>query len=291
MFYRQKILLALVQLNEGSIGSTDLQKLLFLFCQETGQNHYEFFPHKFGPYSFASYDDKQKLITQGVLKEEDVFALNTPSLNYVDHLKASDAVALQQFMASHQQRGKPLQRRTYLDYPEYASRSRIVDKLLTQPEIETISSTWNNDSTAVLFTIGYEGHTIDHYLHRLLGNNVRTLVDVRRNPLSRKHGFSQRQLQQYVNKVGIRYIHLPELGISSHLRKNLASPADYKALFEQYEQEILPQQPDDLARIVALLQTDKRIALTCFEADHCSCHRHKIAQHLAASIDCPIVHI
>ncbi len=291
MFYRQKILLALVQLNEGSIGSTDLQKLLFLFCQETGQDYYEFFPHKFGPYSFTSHDDKQKLISQGVLKDEETFTLNTPTPNYVAQLKASDARALQQFLSKHPQRGRVLQRKAYLSYPEYASRSKIAEKLLTPTEMAAISSVWNREVTAVLFTIGYEGHTIDHYLRRLLLNNVRVLVDVRRNPLSRKHGFSQRQLQQYVNKVGIRYIHLPELGISSHLRKNLSDPSDYEALFAQYAQEMLPQQPEALARILALLQTEQRIALTCFEADPCSCHRHKISQHLAADIDCPIVHI
>ena len=180
MFYRQKILLALVQLNEGSIGSTDLQKLLFLFCQETGQDYYEFFPHKFGPYSFTSHDDKQKLISQGVLKDEETFTLNTPTPNYVAQLKASDARALQQFLSKHPQRGRVLQRKAYLSYPEYASRSKIAEKLLTPTEMAAISSVWNREVTAVLFTIGYEGHTIDHYLRRLLLNNVRVLVDVRR---------------------------------------------------------------------------------------------------------------
>jgi uncharacterized protein (DUF488 family) len=184
-----------------------------------------------------------------------------------------------------------LQRETYLSYPEYASRSKIAGKLLTPMEMVAISSVWNGETSPVLFTIGYEGHTIDHYLRRLLINNVRVLVDVRRNPLSRKHGFSQRQLQQYVSKVGIRYIHLPELGISSHLRKNLSDPSDYEALFTQYAQEMLPQQSDALARILTLLQTDQRIALTCFEADPCSCHRHKITHQLLADIDCPVIHI
>lgn len=54
MFYRQKLLLALIESNGHSIKRTDLQKLLFLFCQETGQNYYDFFPHKYGPFSAKS---------------------------------------------------------------------------------------------------------------------------------------------------------------------------------------------------------------------------------------------
>jgi len=290
MFYRQKILTALIELNGHSLSSTDLQKLLFLFCQETDQNHYDFFPYKFGPFSFTSCDDKQKLMSQGVLQKDDAFVLTTPS-SYLAKLKKSDAAALQQFMTRYKLRGSALMRQVYLAYPQYAVRSQIVNSLFNEEEKSNLSSVWNKGTTATLFTIGYEGSSIDHYLRRLIFNNVQTLVDVRRNPLSRKHGFSQRQLQHYTNKVGIRYIHLPELGIASHLRKNLNGPADYISLFEQYMQDVLPYQIEALAQIRNLLQSDKRIALTCFEEDPCMCHRHKIAHQLEASIDCPIVHI
>ncbi|MBK8989247.1 MAG: DUF488 domain-containing protein [Chloroflexi bacterium] len=290
MFYRQKLLVALIEISGGSLPNTDLQKLLFLFCQETGQNYYDFFPYKYGPFSFTSYDDKQKLTNKGVLKKGDSFVLAAPS-SYLTQLKKSDVAALQQLMIRHKLRGSALVHQVYLAYPQYAARSHIVDKLLTEQEKDYISSAWDKETISTLFTIGYEGSSIDDYLHRLLFNNVQTLIDVRRNPISRKHGFSQRQLQQYTGKVGIRYVHLPELGIASHLRKNLVDQDDYTVLFEQYNQDILPQQTVALAKITHLLQSDKRIALTCFEADPCMCHRHKIAQQLEAGIDCPIVHI
>jgi uncharacterized protein (DUF488 family) len=290
MFYRQKILLALIEVNGRSITKTDLQKLLFLFCQEQDKNHYDFFPYNYGPFSFTSYNDKQKLIEQGILSETSKLMLAQPS-NYLTKLKVSDAVALQQFMARQHERGNVFMRQVYLNYPRYAVRSKIIDKLLSKEERDRVTAVWNKEKTPTLFTIGYEGSSIDHYLRRLIFNNVQTLVDVRRNPFSRKHGFSKRQLQQYLSKVGIRYVHLPELGIASHLRKNLTDEADYADLFQQYSQNILPQQTEALAIITNLLQTDKRIALTCFEADPCMCHRHKITQKLEGKVDCPIVHI
>jgi hypothetical protein len=55
MYYRRKILLALIEVFGGSLQSTDCEKLLFNFCQQTGKNHYDFFPYKYGPFSFLSY--------------------------------------------------------------------------------------------------------------------------------------------------------------------------------------------------------------------------------------------
>ncbi|WP_342774750.1 DUF488 domain-containing protein [Bartonella massiliensis] len=49
----------------------------------------------------------------------------------------------------------------------------------------------------------------------LIENDIKFLCDVRKKPISRKHGFSKRQLEKAVSNIGIEYIHLPELGIVS----------------------------------------------------------------------------
>ncbi|MFZ5919818.1 MAG: hypothetical protein ACOYY3_02060 [Chloroflexota bacterium] len=77
MYYRRKILLALIEVFGGSLQNTDCEKLLFNFCQQTGKNHYDFFPHKYGPFSAVSYYDKQRLIDLGLLKPVKDFQLNT----------------------------------------------------------------------------------------------------------------------------------------------------------------------------------------------------------------------
>jgi uncharacterized protein (DUF488 family) len=180
-----------------------------------------------------------------------------------------------------------------LDYPQYASRSEIAQTILTSEEYNKTCSFWHLDTQPTLFTIGYEGSSIDHYLCRLLKNNVSVLVDVRKNPLSRKHGFSKKSLQSYLEKVDIQYYHLPELGIKSSLRKNLNGKQSYEKLFDDYVATILPAQGSALEKIKELLFKHHRIALTCFEAEYQMCHRHKITELLESdsNLDIPIAHI
>jgi hypothetical protein len=47
-----------------------------------------------------------------------------------------------------------------------------------------------------IVTIGYEGRSLEAFLNLLLQNSVTLLCDVRRNPLSRKYGFSKSTLSK-----------------------------------------------------------------------------------------------
>ena len=97
------------------------------------------------------------------------------------------------------------------------------------------------------FTIGYEGSSFEGYLNRLIKHNVKILIDVRRNPLSRKYGFSKKTLSDTVRKLGIEIVHIPELGITSEKRRELHTQDDYDRLFESYEKQDLEEE-QDLAR-------------------------------------------
>jgi uncharacterized protein (DUF488 family) len=131
----------------------------------------------------------------------------------------------------------------------------------------------------MLFTIGYEGVSIEQYLNSLIHKDVRVLCDVRNNPLSRKFGFSKSNLQKYLSHIGIEYIHLPELGIISKKRSNLSSDEDYQSLFQEYK-STLPQHQESLDKLHQLLEAKDRIALTCFEHEPLHCHRHIIRDYL-----------
>ncbi|WP_412057389.1 DUF488 family protein [Bartonella sp. DGB2] len=131
-----------------------------------------------------------------------------------------------------------------------------------------------------LFTIGYEGISLATYLNHLIENNVRTLVDVRRNPISRKKGFSKKALSAAVEDVRIAYVHLPELGIASQKRQALKTPEDYVNLLEAYERDLLANHTATIDVLWDRLQRDQRIALTCFECDASFCHRSRIAKVL-----------
>ena len=112
----------------------------------------------------------------------------------------------------------------------------------------------------------------------MLQAGVTLLCDVRRNPLSRKYGFSKRTLARGCEGVGIRYEHLPELGIDSVERQDLKTQADYDALFDRYERDMLPRQRPAVAAIVTWIQSGESVALTCYEHLPVQCHRHCVAE-------------
>lgn len=179
-------------------------------------------------------------------------------------------------------RGNALVANTYRRYPYYAIRSEIAEQVLQDDRttLDRIESARPKAAPSRLLTIGYEGRTLESYLNLLIREGTTLLCDVRRNAISRKYGFSKTTLEGACSGVGIRYEHLPELGIESRLRRGLKSEAEFKNLFKTYEQTILPNRGDALARIRAWLRSGESVALTCFELEAGQCHRHCVANAL-----------
>jgi len=178
-------------------------------------------------------------------------------------------------------RGNRLVKLVYQQYPYFAINSRIAGSIMDTDGMVRIKKTKEQlkQTGQMLFTIGYEGISVERYLNSLIKNDVRVLCDVRNNPLSRKFGFSKNSLQKYLGNVGIEYIHIPELGISSEKRNNLNSDDDYQNLFMDYEAS-LPNRLEYLENLHHLLVSKSRIVLTCFEHDPSHCHRHLIRDYL-----------
>src|SRR5437016_3194025 len=63
-----------------------------------------------------------------------------------------------------------------------------------------------------LFTIGYEKARLADVIAALQEAGVATLIDVRDRPISRRPGFSKRQLAAALDQAGIRYVGLRALG-------------------------------------------------------------------------------
>lgn len=117
------------------------------------------------------------------------------------------------------------------------------------------------------------------------------LVDARKNSFSMKYGFSKKQLKGMCEKMGIHFMHIPELGIDSGKRKNLESEKDYEALFKEYEAETLPEWKEQLSKLYELFKEYERVANTCFEKEHTTCHRHKISGHLQKEFGVLVEHL
>lgn len=293
MFYRQKILLSLIEAFGGKLSKTDCQKLLFVYCQETKNNFYDFFPHNYGSFSSLIFIDKNRLAQLNYLSDSEDFELRK-SNTFLNEIKQKDKASILDFYLRFKNlRGKDLVRYSYLTYPSYASKSKIINEILSSDEIVRISSWWKDQDSACIFSIGYEGLSIDAYLNKLIINQIHVLVDVRNNPRSMKPGFSKASLSRSLKNSGIEYLHIPDLGIPSKLRKNLNTRKDYYELFQHYEKDILSEQTVAINELKQVAKRNKRIALTCFEADYQFCHRHKITELLEKSPDfkIPINHI
>jgi uncharacterized protein (DUF488 family) len=277
--HRQKTLLGLLNAFHGRLSALDLQKYLFLYTQEFEKEpSFDFVPYKYGCFSFQSYADKRRLVDIGALDESDDWRLRKDfTINGV-----IDDTNFTRFYARYSAlKGDRLVQHVYRRYPYYAINSEIASRLMSDQEAAAITAKRPHDSSTVLFTIGYEGSSFEGYLNRLIRNDVRTLVDVRRNPLSRKYGFSKKTLGDTVKKLGMEYIHIPELGITSDKRQNLETQADYERLFAYYEKSELAKNNASLKQILALLAERGRVALTCFEAQVCMCHRGRVAKALS----------
>ena len=121
-------------------------------------------------------------------------------------------------------------RYTYTHYPYYATKSTIAKDILTTEELAKIEKQKRKFEDPVLFTIGYEGISLETYINKLIINDIHVLCDVRKNAYSQKYGFSKSQLEKACKGVGIQYIHIPQLGIDSEQRQDLKSQKDYDNL-------------------------------------------------------------
>ena len=283
LFERQRLLLTLLDAAGAAVSHTDFQKLLFLYARECEATpSYEFVPYKFGGFSFTSYADKRKLIESGLLANDDQGWQLTDAGREAVRDRPASPLQVTEFCRRHDGlRGTALIAEAYRRHPYYATRSEILDTLALDPEaLARIAAARPSSQPAGVATIGYEGRSLEAYLNELLHAGVTSLFDVRRNPLSRKYGFSKSTLSKACDGVGIHYSHVPELGIASEDRRGLATQADYDALFATYERETLPLQTRALARIGEAVTRGERVALTCYERAPEQCHRHCVAEAL-----------
>jgi len=282
MFYRRKIVLALLEKFENGLERTRLQKLVFLVSQRQKEPNYEFVPYKFGCYSYSLKADIDAMIKRGIINDIDNTYNPTDNKNYYNTLTSNDKLLLDEVFNTYgKMKTDLLIKHTYLNFPYHAINSEIATTLLPEKYLVRIDENRPKNNDTVLFTIGYEGVSLEAYLNKLIQNNVKLLVDVRKNPLSMKFGFSKTLLKRYCGNLGIEYIHVPEVGIDSSKRQELNNQNDYDMLFEKYKKTTLVETNSYQEKILELLKKHNRIALTCFESDVCQCHRKPLAEAIA----------
>ena len=135
-----------------------------------------------------------------------------------------------------------------------------------------------------IFTIGYEGTTMDEFLAALKAAGVERLIDVRALPLSRRPGFSKSPLRAALEEAGIEYVHLKALGTPAEGR-SAARAGRHADLERIYAGQLeLPEAIVQGAQMIELAK-EKPSALLCFEREPAHCHRTLLLDAVAPDAD------
>ena len=131
-----------------------------------------------------------------------------------------------------------------------------------------------------LYTVGYEGLDVDEFTLFLKKKKIQVVADLRKNPVSRKKGFSKNKLAEELHKRKITYLHFRSLGTPTEWRKlESQGKITRQKMFEDYVDQIIPQGQEDIEKLRKLMK-EKKIALLCYEADATDCHRSFVAQEI-----------
>lgn len=131
-----------------------------------------------------------------------------------------------------------------------------------------------------LFTVGYEGTSIDVFIANLLTKNIDCILDVRALPLSRKPGFSKTELARRLNRAKIDYVHLADLGTPKPIRENLKSTRDYSTFFKTMDTYLANKK--DAIEAAYNYVINHTCCLMCFERLAAECHRKIVARRIEA---------
>ncbi len=132
-----------------------------------------------------------------------------------------------------------------------------------------------------MFTIGYQGATLERLIDVLAAADVSVLVDTRETPMSRRVEFRPKALRAALAEAGIEYRSIRALGAPKALR---AMAIDDWDGFEDGYRERLRLAGEELKSLVPLIETE-RVCLLCFEADPHACHRSLLAHEIQGLLD------
>ena len=143
---------------------------------------------------------------------------------------------------------------------------------------------WNEDAMAMLYTIGHSTRTIEELIAALQAHAIKTLVDIRAFPMSRRlPHFNRENLEKSLADAGIRYVWMKELG---GMRKKSLEESPNIALrnasFRNYADYMLtPEFQHAMAELVSLAE-HSRTAYMCAERVYFKCHRMLVSDWLVA---------
>ncbi len=134
-----------------------------------------------------------------------------------------------------------------------------------------------------IYTIGHSTLTIAEFLLALECYGIKTLVDIRRFPGSRKYPqFNQENLETSLEEVGIKYVHLSDLGGRRKVIENSKNNSWRNASFKGYADYMETKEFENAALELEKLALCQNTAYMCAEGLWWRCHRSMVSDYLKA---------
>jgi uncharacterized protein (DUF488 family) len=144
--------------------------------------------------------------------------------------------------------------------------------------------------STTLYTIGYEKARLADVIATLASAGVATLIDVRDRPLSRRPGFSRRQLEAAIEEAGLRYLSLRALGTPPEGRE-AARRREWDRFRQILEARLSSPEAELALHEAAATAQQSASCLLCYEADWRCCHRSRVAEILAERYGFAVRHL
>ena len=147
------------------------------------------------------------------------------------------------------------------------------------------------DQGLTIWTVGHSTRSIEEFNQILTHHQIKTLVDVRTFPGSRRYPqFNKAELSGSLQAVGIEYVHQPRLGGRRKARPDSKNTAWNNDSFRGYADHM--ESAEFQEGIAELLDQARKQSTTvmCAEAVWWRCHRSLISDFLKAA-GVRVVHI
>ncbi|MHB9140168.1 MAG: DUF488 domain-containing protein [Victivallaceae bacterium] len=139
----------------------------------------------------------------------------------------------------------------------------------------------NKESSTRVMTIGHSTHTIEEFIRLLQTHGATLVADVRTVPRSRHNPqFNKDSLPGSLQKAGLGYVHLPELGGLRHAKPDSPNGGWRNPAFRGYADYMQTAEFTQNLEELIRLANHNRIVLMCAEAVPWRCHRSLIADAL-----------
>ena len=141
-----------------------------------------------------------------------------------------------------------------------------------------------------IFTIGYQGYSLLGLVNILKEQGIDTLVDVRYDAYSKRPEFCKGRLRSAIEEAGMEYIHRPELGTPTQLRKKITDARSGQEVFRLYFERI-SKVNYRYVEAVAELGIQGKLVLMCMEKEPERCHRRILADFLSKKFGFQVEHL